>query len=217
MLILFDMDGVLFREKNVWLRVHEAYGTLEEGLVLTKQYLKTDYNRLVEEAVGRLLKGKPAGPFLRIIKQSSYNPGVKETIAELHRRGHTLGIITSGPRQLMERAQRELKIDDGFANDLVIADDKIAGHAHYADGSSCWPVGADDKEPFVRLLCKKHGYMLAETAFIGDSAADLKAFRIVGLPIAFNDAPEELVAVAEEKGGAHVQGNDLRAILPFFD
>lgn len=72
------MDGVLFAHKNVWLELHKAYGTYEEGIALTERYLSVDYDRLVEEVAGMLWKGRPAAPFLRLIRENPCNPGVKE-------------------------------------------------------------------------------------------------------------------------------------------
>jgi phosphoserine phosphatase len=44
-LVCFDMDGVIF-DINIWMELHKVWGTLEEGKVLTKKYLKTDSNGL---------------------------------------------------------------------------------------------------------------------------------------------------------------------------
>lgn len=212
-LIIFDMDGVIFEHANIWMELHKIYGTLEEGEALTKQYLATNYDALVREVVGRLWRGKSAQLFLDLISQTQYNPGVKETIVELHARGYILAIISSGPKALMERAMAELGIDDGYANDLVIENGVVAGKTHYADGSSCWPIAADNKIPFVKTLCKKHGCKIGEVAFVGDSMADYPAFKVVGLPIAFNDAPQELIDLANDRVGYYFPYNDLRQIL----
>ncbi|MEA3378972.1 MAG: hypothetical protein U9Q69_05050 [Nanoarchaeota archaeon] len=57
-LVCFDMDGVIFKDVNFWMKLHKKFGTLNEGIELTKKYLHTDYDRLVEEVVVRLWKGK---------------------------------------------------------------------------------------------------------------------------------------------------------------
>jgi len=53
-LVCFDMDGVIFKDINFWLKLHKAFGTSEQGKELTKRYLHADYNKLVEEVVVRL-------------------------------------------------------------------------------------------------------------------------------------------------------------------
>lgn len=209
-LIIFDMDGVLFEHKNIWIETHKVYGTLKEGIKATKQYLWTDYDKLVEIVVGKLWKNKPAKPFIDLINSVNFNPGVQETIKKLHK-NYKLAIISSGPLALVERAKKELNIDYGYGNDLIIENNKIRGSSHYPDGNTCWPVKGDNKVPFIYELCKKYCCELEEVIFIGDDKADLEAFKIVGLPIAFNNAPEELIKIAKY----YVPENNLKEILKF--
>jgi hypothetical protein len=42
------MDGVIFKDVNFYIKLHESFGTLEKGKILTKQYLHTNYQKLVE-------------------------------------------------------------------------------------------------------------------------------------------------------------------------
>ena len=53
-LICFDMGGVIFKDVNFWMKVHEAFNTLDEGKILTKKYLHSDYNKLVEEVIVKI-------------------------------------------------------------------------------------------------------------------------------------------------------------------
>ena len=71
-LIAFDMDGVIFKHHNFWMELHRELGTLEEGTALTRQYVKTDYPRLVREVIGRLWAGKPAKPYFDLINKHQY-------------------------------------------------------------------------------------------------------------------------------------------------
>ena len=82
-LILFDMEGVIFGPSNFWMELHKAYGTFEEGLKLTKEYVKTDYEKLVKEVIGRLWKNKPADVYFKMVNESKYVPGVVETLKVL--------------------------------------------------------------------------------------------------------------------------------------
>lgn len=78
-LICFDMDGVIFQKENFWMEVHEAFGTLEKGKELTKKYLHADYDKLVEEVVVKLWKGKDAEPYYRLVKSLKYIQGAKKS------------------------------------------------------------------------------------------------------------------------------------------
>ena len=68
------MDGVIFRDVNFWLELHKAFGTLEQGSILTKKYLYTNYARLVEEVVVKLWKGRDAKPYFDLINSIEYLP-----------------------------------------------------------------------------------------------------------------------------------------------
>ena len=124
-LIIFDMDGVIFERINFWMQLHKVYGTYEEGKELTKKYVKTDYAKLVEEVVGRLWKGKPEKLFLDLVKSVNYTKGSKETFKELKKRGYIAVIISSGPKQLAERAKKEIGVDYIYTNELIFDNGKV--------------------------------------------------------------------------------------------
>ncbi len=185
-LIVFDMDGVIFKSTNFWLELHRKFGTYEEGKVLTEKYLYTDYPKLVDEVVGRLWKGRDARPFFELIDELEYTEGVKECISELKERGFKTAIISSGEKHLALRAQKELGIDYIFTNELVIKNKKITG-------DFIWPVGADSKHVILRQLCEKLGITEKDVIFVGHDESDLKIAKVVsdagGLVIGF--MPEE--------------------------
>lgn len=212
--VFLDMDGVIFThagEKNFWLALHEAYGTLAEGREATEQLLYTDYDRLVDTVVHKLWKGRSAAPYQQLLKSAAYLPGVREGVRELQRRGFTLAIITSGPHELLERAQRELGITKGVANRLDIAEGVITGLSRDRTGNTLWPVRADNKVPFAEQICADLGEHLSESFMIGDDLNDVPLFKRVGTSIAFNTDRPELIAAATH----HVPGNDFRNVLPF--
>ncbi len=115
-LIIFDMDGVIFEHLNFWLELHKAYGTYEEGAELTEKYVKTNYQKLVDEVVGRLWKGKPAKTYFELVKKIKYSLDVKETLSRLKELDYKTAIISSGPKELAERAKKELGIDYIYTN-----------------------------------------------------------------------------------------------------
>ncbi len=210
-LICLDMDGVLAVPRNFWMELHHTYGTEAEGKELTARYLRTDYPRLIQEVVGRLWKGKPQEPYLRLVRETPYSIGIAEFFAALRRlrledgTSTPIAIITSGPFELAERIAREFDVEFIFANQLVF-------HEHKVSGEFRWPVG-DGTAPKVRIietLCADLDILPQEVLYIGDSATDLDAFRIVGVSIAFNDAPQELKEAATHV----VASSDLRAVIP---
>jgi phosphoserine phosphatase len=202
-LIIFDMDGVLFQHHNFWMELHKKLGTYEEGVELTKKYVKTDYAKLVEEVVGRLWRGKPAKQYFDLIGEVKYTEGAGETIRELKKHGYNIAIISSGPKDLALRAKDELGIDYIHTNELVMRDGMITGEF-------VWPVANDRKAMIMRELAEEHNLHLGEIIVVGDSSSDTKMMRLAGLGIAFCSESEELKKVAN----AVVEKPDLREILP---
>lgn len=188
-LIIFDMDGVIFEHLNFWLELHKAYGTYEDGAGLTKKYLKTNYQKLVDEVVGRLWKGKPAKPYFDLIKKVKYLPDIKETAKELKKKGYKLAIISAGPKELAERAKEELGIDYIYTNELLIKDNKIVGSRDIKH----WPIRSGNKADALRELCRKHNTDLRDVIIVGHDEADVKMAKSAGFAIALNPTSEELV------------------------
>ncbi len=209
-LVILDMDGTVFRHKNLWLELHRRLGTFEEGRKATEEWLHRDYAKLVDVVIHGLWKGKPAQPFLDLIEEAEYLPGAEEAVRAMHAKGYVVALVSSGSDLLVERAKRELGIAHGVGNRLDIADGIITGRSRDATGATLWPV-RDDKVPAAERLCRECGCRMADAVAIGDGKNDRSLFRTVGTSIAFNDAPEELKAAATHV----VDGKDLRGILRF--
>ena len=121
------MDGVIFQGKNFWRKVHQAFNTLKKGIALEKKYLHTNYEKLVDEVVNKLWKGKPISLIEKEVKKIKYVKGVKETIKELKKIGYKIAIITSSEKHLAQRAKEELGLDYIYYNELVIKNGKLTG------------------------------------------------------------------------------------------
>ncbi len=210
-LVCLDMDGVLTKTRNFWIALHEAYGTLEEGKTLTEKHLHTDYETLVSEVIGRLWKGKDEGTFTKLISDIELQDGIVEFFAALDEVRMENGdpvpraIITSGPFELADRIAKQFKVEYVFANQLVFRDGKITGEFR-------WPVGAGthEKERIIETLCDDFSLLPTQVLYIGDSMSDIDAFKVVGVSIAFNSAPEELKAIATHA----IETSDLRDVVP---
>lgn len=205
-LVCFDLDGVIFQGDNFWLRLHEQLGTLEEGKRLTQTLLYTDYDKLVEEVVKKLWKGKHAKPYVDLVNKAAYLPGVKETFNHLRRHNTHTAIISASSLDLARRAQRDLGVDDVYANELVIKNGIISG-----DFIATVKHGKEVKAAILKTLCKKLGIRKEACAYVGDSKGDIEAFRNAGLSIAFNTRDEEVVSAAD----VHIPTNNLADTLPF--
>ena len=208
-LICFDMDGVIFEHLNFWFELHKAYGTYEEGKELTEKYIKTNYQKLVDEVVGRLWKGKDAKVFYKLIGKVKYNRGVKETFKELRKRKYKTAIISSGPRHLAMRAKKDLMIDYIYANNLIIRNKRIAGSRNIKN----WPIRHGNKAEVLRELCRKHNIDLKDATIVCNEDNDIKMARSAGHAIAFNPITEEI----KKYCNVIIKNKNLTAILKPLD
>jgi phosphoserine phosphatase len=206
-LIVFDMDGVIFADDNFWTRMHYVYHTENPGFELTEKYLKTDVKKLADEVIGKLWRGKPADKFLELVKTAAYNPGVRETIAELKKKGVRTCILTSGPVQLARRAQKELGIDAVYGNEIKIKDGKITGQYNWLS------LDYSHKGETFLKICRELGVNPEDTIVVGDNEQDIFKFEKAGFSIAFNSGSAELKKHAD----LIIDDNDLRKILEFVE
>lgn len=211
-LVIFDMDGTIFAHKNFWLELHKRLGTWNEGKQATEEWLHKDFGKLIDIVIHNLWKGKPAQPYLDLVAEAEYLPGVKEAVKDLRARGYTIAIITSGPSLLMERAKKELGIDLGVASVLEVKDGAITGRSRHDDGSPMFLEEENDKAHDAELLCRKLGITLKDAVAVGDGRNDIPLFKAVGMSIAFNTKNDDVRKAATH----HVEGNDLRKILGHF-
>lgn len=206
-LICLDVDGVLVEGRNFWLDVHKAVGTFEKGEALTREYLHKDYDKLAQEVVYKLWKGKDAKPIFELAKKRKYMKGINELFEVIKKNKWISALISGGSFTLAERIQQDYGVNYIFANKLIIKHGKIVGYEPEVN------VGKERKAKIIIDLCKKLGIDLREVIFIGDTDYDIEAFKIVGKAIAFNAESKEL------KKYTHilVESNDLRDVLPHLE
>ena len=207
-LIVFDMDGVIFEPFNFWLELHKAYDTYEEGLKATKKYLKTDYQKIVDEVIGKLWKNKPSKIYFDLIKSVNYVKGAKETLKELKIRSYKIGIISSGPSDLAERAKKECGIDYYFTNKLLIKNGKIVG----SKDIKYWPIRHGSKKDPLEQICKLSKTDINESIVVVHEDNDIEMAEEAGFVIGFQPC-EEL----KKYCNIIIKNKDLREILKYLN
>ena len=207
-LICFDMDGVIFRARNFWMELHKAYGTFEEGKILTEKYLHSDYDTLVKEVVQKLWKGMPEDIYLKEVNSYEYLPGVKETFDYIKSKGYLTAIISASSVDVANRVKNDFRVDFVFGNKLVFKDGVVSGEFE-------WPVGAGNeaKAKIVRDLCSSQSIGLEDVVFVGDSKNDVEAFKEVGVSIAFNCDYSPLKEIATHV----VDSENLGDVIKYLD
>lgn len=206
-LIVFDMDGVIFKDDNFWNRMHYEYDTVDEGFELSKKYLKTNVKKLADEVIGRLWKGKSAEGFFRLIKTAQYNIGAEHLFQELKKTGIKTVILTSGPLQLAQRAQKELGIDSVYGNEIIIKDSKITGDYKWIS------LDYSHKGETFLGICREFNVKSEEAIVVGDNDQDVFKFEKAGFSIAFNSNSKEL----KEKADVIIDSGNLMDILEFVE
>jgi phosphoserine phosphatase len=201
-MVLFDMDGVIFEGENFWLDLHRRLGTDRAALALAKRYMATDYQRLSRITVERLWRGKPSEPFFELIGRRSLVPGAEVLFAFLRQNRVATAIISSGPYQLAERAQKLLGIDVIRANHVYVEDGAFLGKVD---------VQVDDanKGAVAASILADFGLDMSSVAGVGDSASDIELMPYAECSIAFNSKSEEL-----NRACRYVVDADLRALIP---
>jgi len=205
-LVIFDMDGVIFNDSNFWLQLHEAFGTFEEGKILTQKYLSTNYDKLVEEVVKKLWLGKDAKPYYDLVNSIKYLDGIAEVFSHIKEKKYLTAIVSASSIDVAKRVQKDFEVDYIFANELVIKNGKVTGEFN-------WPIGAgkENKAKIIRTLCAELRILPKECVYIGDSDMDIEAFKEVGASIAFNSNCDELKKVATYV----VEGNNLLDVIKY--
>ena len=205
-LVCFDVDGVIFEDVNFWIELHKKFGTLKQGVTLTKKYLHSDYNKLVKEVVVKLWQGKDTKPYYDLVNSLRYLQGVEKVFDYIKKKGYITAIISASSIDVARRVQKDYGVDHIFANELTIRNGKVAGEF-------IWPIGAgkEKKVQIVKNLCSGLGISLKEVIYIGDTDTDIEVCKEVGLSIAFNSKSEELNKIATYI----VDSKDLSKILKF--
>jgi phosphoserine phosphatase len=204
--VVFDMDGVLFEGRNFWLDLHHRYGTEVEGVDAAERYMASNYATLAELVVGELWRGRSAAPFLELIRERRYQPGVRAVVAGLQARGISTVIVSSGPELLALRAQRDLGFDIVRANAVEIRNGRLTGAStiHVPDGAKEL-VG-------LSVLANLH-VPAGRAASIGDTGSDVPLARRVGMAIAYDSASADL----DEAADYHLRHGQLTRLLSLVD
>lgn len=172
--VLFDLDGTLIDSIALLLECvkHTFEGrdrapTQEEwiagiGTPLRKQL--AEYSSSDEEMDALVDKYRT---FQRVHhdRMTTAFPGVNDTIRELDRRGHPMGVVTSKSNEMMDKGLEWVGLLDVMKTRI---------------GMDSCKIHKPDPTP-VRLALEELGYTPSEAVFVGDSPHDIAAGNAAGV------------------------------------
>jgi phosphoserine phosphatase len=160
-----------------------------------------DFAAALRERVA-LLAGFPATALEEAASRIRVNPGAAELVATMRANGAYAALVSGGFRVFTRLVRARLGFDVDIANELVIAEGRIAGQVRE-------PIlGRDAKLAALNALAAARRLTLADAVTVGDGANDLSMLEAAGLGIAYHAKP-----IADEHARHRVRHADLTALL----
>jgi phosphoserine phosphatase len=212
-LICFDVDGTLVvhpEEKIVWeILNHRFTGDDLVNVSRFEQYRQGEitYAEWVAlDVAGWLRAGANRAEIIAAIAELRLVDGAHETLAELHRRGYKLGIISGTLDIVLETLLPEHPFDDVFVNRLRFDEKQVLV------GCDPTPYDVDGKARALREIALRERIPIERCAFVGDAFNDVEVAREAGFAVAFNPKCQELARVCD----VTVRAAHLGALLRYF-
>jgi phosphoserine phosphatase len=220
-LVFFDLDGVIYDvgdytepgdkvATSTWHVLFDYLGIASEHERLKEMFVQgrfPSYMEWTEEACRRLAsEGLTEVVLDKCFASRKFNPGVKATFAELHKRGYRTALITGSMRNLAARAAEELGIDQVVAHCELLFDP-----AGKLETWQLTPCDYEDKTMYFHRLVREAGLRSEQCAYVGDEVNDIHLFQEAGVSIAFNSHKK----VVQQAAQIVIKNPDLREILPY--
>jgi phosphoserine phosphatase len=130
------------------------------------------------------------------------NPGAAALVATMRAHGAYTALVSGGFRLYADRVRRQLRFDVAVANELIIADGKLAGTVRE-------PIlGKEAKLATLTLLAVERGLSFAAALAVGDGANDLPMIEAAGMGVAYHAKP-----VVATTARLRIDHADLTALL----
>ena len=185
-LVIFDMDGVLTRDRSSWTFVHDMMGVSNEHNLKAFIDGKIDEDEFIRSDIALWHGVDPdirIGKIARFFRELRLIDGIQETVACLHYNDIKCVICSGGIDLAAKMISDEYGFDDYAAVTLLTDENgRLTGEGRKG-------VDLSDKGVSVRAFIQKYDTTPERTVSIGNSFTDIKMFENTGLSIAFN--PED--------------------------
>ncbi len=202
-MIFFDLEGVLVQGKNIWVRMHEKFNTLDKDKLYLDQFFsnKFGYSKWASKVVN-LWKGGDIKILYDLIEDIVYSEGINELFAYLKKKDVKSYILSTAIDQLVKKVANDLKINRYLATKICEDQGKITGDIKI--GCSFYTKGE-----VLSKIAKEENVDLKNIMAIGDAINDLSMFKKADISIAFNSKCSRLKKIATHI----VNSNNLLDVL----
>jgi phosphoserine phosphatase len=213
-LVCFDLDGTLIDDTIfIWHTLHTHFKTpAKTRKELADQFYsgKITYSEWAGSEVKEwMARGADRQSLIEAVSGLKLMPGVRETLAELKKRGIKLAIISGSLSFVLETAMPNYS--EFFDDEDILINRLDFDKAGKVIGMRFTDFDMERKAHGLRHLAAKHGFSLDECAFIGDHDNDVEVAKEAGLSIAFNSKSQSLNEICDVVIG----GKDLREVLKY--
>jgi phosphoserine phosphatase len=201
-LLLADMESTII-ENEMLDELAEFLGLRVRVAEITRQAMNDEIDFVAAlEARVALLKGMPETTLDHAAARIRVTPGAAALVATMRAHGAATALVSGGFRVFTERVRRMLGFDLDIANQLDVADGRLAGTV----GAPI--VTRETKLASLKMLSAERSLRLTETLAVGDGANDLPMLDAAGLGVAFRAKP-----VVAARARARIDHCDLSALL----
>ena len=176
MLIIFDVEGVLYDEEYLPI-LAEKLNKESEIWEITKQGIqgKINWEEGLQTRVNAL-KGLDEKICQEVSDSLPIMTGAKEACRVLKAAGWKIMAVSGGFTLMMDRLKEELGLDYVYCNELIFKDGKLDGVEISVDSN---------KAKSAKIKIEEWGEKKEDIVCVVDGANDIKLFDICGLGIAY--------------------------------
>lgn len=204
-LVVLDCDSTTIQDEVIEL-IADVAGSREAVAEVTERAMRgeLDFAESLRERVATLA-GTPDSVFADTYARVRLTPGITELIAEVHRRGGKVGVVSGGFHEVLDPLAKDLGLDFWRANRLEVIDGKLTGKTvgPIIDGNA--------KAQALQEWSSETGIALSASVAIGDGANDLAMMGVAAIGISFNGKP-----VVVEQADEAIE-TDLTRAIEFLD
>jgi phosphoserine phosphatase len=201
-LLVADMEATIIANEMLD-ELAELAGIQPQIAAITRRAMngEIEFAGALRERVA-LLKDMPEAALAAAGARIRINPGAAALVATMRAHGAYTALVSGGFRLYADRVRRQLRFDVAVANELIIADGKLAGTVRE-------PIlGKEAKLATLTLLAVERGLSFAAALAVGDGANDLPMIEAAGMGVAYHAKP-----VVATTARLRIDHADLTALL----